>query len=37
MGRNLMDHAYLLTWALMPEAGGDHAWAAVHLGDRGPA
>jgi choline dehydrogenase-like flavoprotein len=22
MGRNLMDHAYLLTWALMPEATG---------------
>jgi choline dehydrogenase-like flavoprotein len=24
MGRNLMDHAYLLTWALMPEVMGAH-------------
>jgi choline dehydrogenase-like flavoprotein len=24
MGRNLMDHAYLLTWALMPEVTGSH-------------
>jgi choline dehydrogenase-like flavoprotein len=24
VGRNLMDHAYLLTWALMPEVTGSH-------------
>ena len=37
VGRNLMDHAYLLTWALMPEVAGTYRGPPMHRRHRGPA